>query len=205
LKKKFNNIGRKVFLLCAFFMFALVQTANASYVIINDGIISEKVLDKIETMGSELYRKTSVSVYLAVPKDINGQSIVNYGQNLSKELKTPYVLLTLAKNEHQVDIIYSKSLEGKLDKDSILSPFPWSGTIIPLLSGKKGNDNYNAAMLNGYADIIERVAENYDVELESAIGNTNKDILHYVKYGIMLFLLFIFIQYILKKVRKKND
>ena len=194
----------KVLLLCAFFMLANTLVNANTYILKNDGIISEKVSDKINSMGSELFLKTSVSVYLAVPKSLKNELITNYEKNLLENLKAPYVLLTLAKNEKQVDIMYSKDLEGKIDKEAILSPFPWSGTIIPLLAGKKENDKYNAAMLNGYADIVETIADSYDVELESAIGNINKDILHYVKILLLLFLVIVIGRYVLKKVRR-ND
>ena len=137
LRANFNNIGRKVGLLCAFLMFILVQTGNASYLLVNDNIVNEKVSQKIESMGTELFEKTSVNVYLVALETLNKQTIIAYEQNLSQELKSPYVLLTLAKDEEQVDIVYSKDLEDKIDKEAILSPFPWSGTILPLLSVKK--------------------------------------------------------------------
>lgn len=202
---QFNNIGRRVCLLCAFFMFMLVQAGNASYILVNDNIVSDKVSQKIESMGTELFEKTSVNVYLVALETLNNERIIAYEQNLSQALKSPYVLLTLAKSEEQVDIVFSKDLEKKLDKEAILSPFPWSGTIVPLLSVKKDHDKYNAAMLNGYADIVERIADSYNVTLESAIGSTNKNIIFYFKMAIYAFLLSVLVRYIYKKVRKKND
>jgi len=203
LKKIFDM--HRVFLLCAFFMFIMVETSSAKYILVNDEIINKKVSDKIESMGEELYKQTSVNIYLAVPKTLNKISIVIYEQNLSKTLKSPYILLTMAKNEQKVDIINSSSLNDKFDKDAVLSPFPWDGTILPLLAEKKENDKYNAAMLNGYADIVEQIANSYNVDLENAIGNTNRDILHYVKYAILIFFLFILIKSLLKKRKIKND
>lgn len=172
----------------------------AKYVIANDAILSDKVTNKIESLGSELYTKTGVSAYIAV-REIQ-ESILEYEQNLSKNLKSPFVLLTLIKEQQKVDIIHSASLEGKLDKEAVLSPFPWSGTILPLLTQKKSSDKYNAAMLNGYADIVERIADAYGVQLAGAIGNTNKDILHYVKIFILLFVTYIVVMSLWK--RKKN-
>jgi uncharacterized membrane protein YgcG len=202
LRASFNNIGRKVGLLCAFFMLILVQSGNASYLLVNDNIVNAKVSKKIESMGTELFEKTSVNVYAVALETLNKQTIIAYEQIISKELKSPYVLLTLAKDEEQVDIVYSKDLEDKIDKEAILSPFPWSGTIVPLLAVKKDHDKYNAAMLNGYADIVERIADSYHVKLESAIGSTNKNIIFYFKMALYAFLLSVLIRYIFKKVRK---
>lgn len=200
---RLNYIKRRVFILCAFFIYANI--ANASYVIVNDDIISQKVSQKVESLGNELFLKTKVSVYVAIPKSLEKMDVKKYGEFLSKDLKQPFVLLTLAKNEQKVDIVNSKSLDDKFDKESTLSPFPWDGTIIPLLSVKKENDKYNAAVLNGYADIVEQIAASHNVILEGAIGSTNKDIYHYVKILIYGFLVFVILRYLYKRIRGKND
>lgn len=199
---RLNDIKRRVFILCVFFIYAC--TANASYVLINDGIISEKVSQKVESLGNELFLRTKVSVYVAIPQSLEKMDIKQFGESLSKELKEPFVLLTLAKNEQKVDIVNSKNLDSKFDKESTLSPFPWDGTIIPLLAVKKENDKYNAAVLNGYADIVEQIAASYNVKLEGAIGSTNKDIYHYIKILIYGFLIFVILRYFYKRIRK-ND
>lgn len=173
--------------------------------IINDEIISEKVSQKIESLGAELYEKTRVSVYVAVSKSIGEKSIKEYEKELTKNLKEPFVLLTLAQKEQKVDIVNSKILTDKFDKETILSPFPWNGTIIPLLTAKKENDKYNAAVLNGYADIVEQISQSHNVKLDGALGSTNKNIYHYVKIGIYGFLLFVILRYFIKLIRRKND
>ena len=200
---RLNNIKRGVIILCAFFVYTC--SANASYILVNDGIISQKVSHKVNSLGKELFSKTRVSVYVAIPKSLEKMSIKEYEESLSKELKKPFVLLTLAKNEKKVDIINSKSLDSKFDKESTLSPFPWNGTIIPLLSVKKENDKYNAAVLNGYADIVEQIAASHNVKLEGALGNTNKNIYHYIKILIYGFLIFVIFRYFYKLMRRKND
>jgi uncharacterized membrane protein YgcG len=183
----------------------LTLSANASYLIVNDGVISEKVSQKVNSLGLELFLKSGIRVYIAVPESLGTKSILGYEKELSSDLKAPYVLLTLAKNEKQVDIIYSKTLEGKFDKDGVLSPFPWSGTILPILTNKKENDKYNAAVLNGYADIVEQIAESYDIKLEGAIGSTNKNIYLYFKIGIYGFILILLVRYFYAKIRKRYE
>jgi len=179
--------------------------ANANYILINDGIITDKVSSKVESLGTELFVKTGIGVYVALPSSLDNKTIMLYEKELAKTLKAPYVLLTLAKAEEQVDIVFSKGLENSFDKDAVLSPFPWSGTIIPILAVKKENDKYNAATLNGYADIVEQIAKSKDIILDGAIGNTNRDIYHYLKLGIYGFLLIIFGRYFYKKVRNKSE
>ncbi len=198
------NVLRRGFFLCAFFLAFVTSNANATYVYINDGVISQRVSDKLEEMGKELFEKSGISVYVVAPASLNGLKITEYEKQVAASLKQPFALFVLAKNEQQVDIIYSESLEGKFDKEGILSPFPWKGTVIPLLSVKKDNDKYNAATLNGYADLVEQIASSLDIKLESAIGSTNRNMLHFVKYGIYGFLLFIILGYYFKKVRRKN-
>ncbi|HIP45780.1 MAG TPA: TPM domain-containing protein [Sulfurospirillum arcachonense] len=191
-------------MLCAFFI-SLNSVANATYIIQNDSIINEKVSSKVESLGEELYKKTSIGVYVTLPVSLEKKSVGNFAKELAKTLKEPYVLLVLAKDEKQVEIVNSKVLDDKFDKEGILSPFPWSGSIIPLLSGKKDNDNYNVAVLNGYADIVEQLAKSKNIVLEGALGDVNRDIYHYLKIGIYSFLLFIIGKYFYRKVRKKSE
>ena len=201
---RLNDIKRRVFLLCAF-LISITVVANATYIIHNDDIISQKVSTKVESLGAELFKKTGVRVYISLPASLEKKTIMLYEKELATTLKKPYVLLTLAKNEEQVDIVYSKGLEDKFDKDGVLSPYPWSGTILPILTVKKENDKYNAAVLNGYADIVEQIANSYNIQLEGALGDTNRNIYHYLKIGIYGFLLIIFGKYFYRKVRKKSE
>ncbi len=195
-------LKQRVFIL---FALTLTMTANATYILQNDDVITKKVSSKIESLGAELFHKTGVKVYLCLPGSLEGKSITIYENEIASGLKSPYVLLSLAKKEEQVDIVFSKGLESRFDKDSVLSPFPWSGTIIPILVVKKENDKYNAASLNGYADIVEQIAESYDVKLEGALGDTNRDIYHYLQIGIAGFLLILFGRYFYIKVRNKSE
>jgi len=204
MSSKFNLLRRRVIVLCAFFI-SLHSVANATYIIQNSNVINEKVSSKVESLGDELYKKTSIGVYVTLPASLEKKSIGDYANELAKTLKEPFVLLVLAKKEKQVEIINSKILDDKFDKEGILSPFPWNGSIIPLLSGKKDNDNYNVAVLNGYADIVEQLAKSKNIVLEGALGDVNRDIYHYLKIGIYGFLLFIIGRYFYRKVRKKSD
>ncbi len=190
-------------MLCTFFISFFALNANASFVLLNDGIISEKVTSKIESMGAELYEKTGISVHVALPASLDGKTIALYKSELSKQLKAPFVLLTIAKYEKQIDIVNSKSLDEKFDREGVLSPYPWSGTILPLLTLRKATDKYNAATLNGYADIVEQIASSHNIKLEEAIGSTNKNIYLYLKIVIYGFLLFVLGRYFYRRITSK--
>ncbi len=187
-----------------FIIISFSLSLNASLIIKNDGILPQKTVDKIEQMGSELKEKTGVNVYLAAVKNSNNKKIGDYEKEHSKALQKPFVLLTILLDSKKLDIVNSKELNNKFDKDQILSPMPWSGSILPLLTSHSKNPKaaVEAALLNGYADIVEQIADSYDVELKSSIGSQNKmvyDIIKFIFYGTVLL---IFINFFYRKFKK---
>lgn len=165
------------------FLFLLHSASFASLVVLkNEDIINKRAVEKIDTLGLELREKTGINSYVVALKTIGDKPLVVYEKELVSQLEKPYALLSLAKNEQQIDIVYSDELKDKFDKEQILSPYPWSGTIIPILTARKGEDKYSAALLNGYADMVEQIAYSYDVKLKSAIGNANKNVLGIIRF-----------------------
>ena len=198
--------SKKRGIIAPFVFFFLLTTLNASFIIKNDNILPKKAVNKIEELGKELYKKTRVSVYLAAVKSLGGKNIKNYEMSLSKKLKKPFILLTISINDKKIDIINSSELDKRFDKEQVLSPFPWSGTILPLLTARSKNPkaNIEAALLNGYADIVEQVANSYNIKLSSAIGSQNKIVYNIIKvifYGILFLIL---IKYFYRRI-KKNE
>ena len=191
---------KKIFLLVLFLFSISLQAKKFVY---NDGVILDKTEAKIEEMANELYQKTGVSAYLLAKKRLDGKSILTYEKEFSKKLIPPYVVLTIDLNEQKVDIYNSRDLDSAFDKEAILSPFPWNGTIIPLLTQKK-NYSVSAAMLNGYADMVQQIASSKDVELKSGIGNTNRFMVMLLRISIYLFLFAVVIWYFINKARRKN-
>ena len=192
--KKYILVKPFIFFVGLFFLFTC--KANAGFVLQNEEIVGERAVQKIESMGGELFSKSGVSVYLVAIESTGDKDIVTFEKEASKKLNAPFVLLTLTKKEQKVDIISSDKLKNRFDKEQILSAYPWKGTIIPLLSVKKDEDKYSAAILNGYADIIEQVAKSYNITLESAIGSTNKTTIGYIRalfYGVIFLVLGIFV------------
>jgi uncharacterized membrane protein YgcG len=161
----------------------------ANIVIANDDIVGKLAVEKITLLGNELHQKTGVNVYLMAVEELGGKTMQAIVEENSFKIVDPYALLFLAKADHQVNILTSQGVEKMFNKDKILSPYPWSGTILPLLAVKKENaDKYTAAMLNGYADIVEQIAAHHNIVLDEAVGNTNRStmgILRLMFYGIM--------------------
>lgn len=196
--KKYEH---KKFFLLVLILFTI--SLNAKQFVFNDGVILKKTEIKIEEMANELFLKTGVSAYLVSKKDLNGTNIVAYEKHFAKDKKAPFAIICLALKEQKVDAYNSPDLDGAYDKSSLLSPYPWSGTIIPLLTGKKKNVSVSAALLNGYADMVEQIAKSKDVKLDSAIGSTNRDIIYFVKISIYLFLFVVIGWYFIRRIRKR--
>ncbi len=164
----------------------------------------------------------------------NNESIVDYEKKIINELQEPAVLLTFIELNQKIDILARPaSLYEDFNKKQVLSPnagisgaivsallFARSydefkeflttsgGTILPIIANKaKGKDitsKYSVAMFNGYSDIAEQIAASHSVELKSAAGNTNKNVLLFFKlifYGILLYGIVRYIMIILKKKR----
>ncbi len=204
IKKYYNG-----WLVATLFLLSVFTTlqANASLVVCNDGLVNDRAIGEIKKIGKEIREKTGISIYLCVKKSINNQKIKIFENKLSKKLKKPFILLAMAANEQKVDILTSSQTHNLIDINDILSPF--SGTIIPILTERKGEDKYSAAMLNGYADIADRVAKKTGIKLNSSIGNTNRiliNILRVIIYGSFLYFVVIYIKrkYFYKREKKSE-
>ncbi|MBE0496270.1 MAG: TPM domain-containing protein [Campylobacterales bacterium] len=165
----------------AFFLVFSCGTLSASMVLVNEGIIGERAVEKMNLLGRELRQKSGISVYAVAVKSLGGKAMAEMELDLSEMLVSPYALLMLSQEDKQVNILTSGGTEAFFDKDGVLSPYPWSGTILPLLTTKKGSDNYTAALLNGYADIVEQIADTQDIVLENAIGSANKNTINILR------------------------
>ncbi len=199
--KSYNfQIHKKSLALLVLFLFTV--TLQAKRFVYNDGVILNKTETKIEEMANELYDKTGISAYLLTKRKLEGKGIIEYEKEFSKNVKAPFAILTIVLNEQKVDIYNSPDLDNSFDKEAILSPYPWKGSIIPLLTGKKKNISISAAMLNGYADMVEQLANSKDVKLKSGIGSTNRDMIFSLKFSMYLFLFVVIGWYFIRRFRK---
>jgi hypothetical protein len=185
-----------------FLLFLLPLILKADFVVANNGILPEKTIKKIEEMGEELYKKTQISVYLAVFDTF--EDMKEKEKEIISKVTPPYALLIISLGNKKIDIVSSKDIEECFNKEQILSPFPWKGSILPILTARSKNfkAQVEAALLNGYADIVEQIAKSKHIELKSAIGSQNRyvyDIVKIIFYGV---LILIFGNFFLKRILK---
>ncbi len=186
----------------------------AEYLYKDEVIFLDYVSQDIETIGTELREKSGIGVYAVVLKELkDGQSIVEYEKSLVGELQEPFVLLVISEFDKQIDILARPTeLYKHFDKGQVLSPMPNSGTIVPILTmkAKKAptNERYGAALLNGYTDIAEQIANDQGIELESAPGNANKivfGVLRVLFYGMILYAFYLWLKRKLLTRKSKAD
>jgi len=186
---------------------------DSKFILEGNKNIDPRAIEKIDTMGSELFVKTGVNVYIyAVERYANKKHkdtkskiefIKSFESNITKDLKDPFALLTVSVEDQHVNIIYSDELKSAIDRENILDR-----NIIPLLISKDKNSVYakmSAALLNGYAAITDSIADSKGLKLDSSIGSegtTFSAIWRVFMYTIIsIGLLFYF--YALYKGRKK--
>ena len=202
--KTLLHVGtKKLWLLCLISLLPVLVFAKDF--VVYDDILEEKTALKIEEMGQELYQKSGVKVFLTAKKSAEGEDIVAYGKRLSDTFSSPHVLLTLFLEEKKVDIYTSLGLEKEFDKESMLSPLPWRGTIIPLLTEKKKVLDVTPALLNGYADIVDQIADYRKIKLESSIGSANKNTLGIVKILVYGFVAILVILMLLRRRKERAN
>ena len=196
IKPPFCRLGVRKFILIFIFLLSQGLALGANFVINNDEILSQKVSVKLNEIGSELYAKSGINLVVGVYKDGELETLFKE-QNLS----LPYAFLLLIKDKKKVEIFADSNTSKLFNKEQILSVNPESGTIIPILVSKNGKDVYNAAILNGYADIAEQIASSLNLQLESSVGNSNKTTLNFLRFFIYGLVAFFIIVIFYKKVK----
>ena len=176
------------------------SVAEASFVVVNDHILPQKTIKKIDEIGNEVYQKTGIGIYIAATNVKEIKNIQEYEKEVAKKLKSPFILLSISLMNQKIDIINSPALDTKFDKEEILSPYPWTGAILPLLTAnsKDFKANVEAALLNGYAEIADQIANSYNIKLKSSLGNQNKNTYFVIKllfYGTVFLILFNYIRH----------
>ena len=152
------------------------------YILTHDGLIDQRAQDKILQIGNEAKQKLGINIYVDI-KENNGinmslsreeriELMKSIEKDIVKDLKKPYALLTIAIDQMYANILLSNDLKDIIDRDDILD-----GYVIPLLASKDKNTLFaktSAALLNGFGQIADSVANSRDIKLESSMGNEGK-------------------------------
>jgi len=155
-----------------------IKNIDSQFILKGKESIDPRTIEKIDIMGNELFVKTGVSVYIYASDRYSTQEhsdmkskiafIKSFETEIIKDLKKPYVLLTVSLQDKHVNMLFSDDLKNVVDRDTILS-----GYIIPLLASYDKNSQeakMSAGLLNGYSAVIESIAEWKDVEVDSIIN-----------------------------------
>ena len=178
--------------------------AHLNPVLVNNGIMPPKEVNKIKEMGIELYEKTKVPVFVAAVKELNTTKPIDLINSIKQNYST-YILLYFSVKPTAVNIFASNDAKKLIDIDQILSPLPWRGTIRPVMSpafSKNENVKLEVALFNGYADIVDQVADSKGIELTSSVGSESRSSFQIVRTIFYAILAFVILQFIFK--RKKN-
>jgi hypothetical protein len=178
-------------LLALIAMFSFAQSLQADFIVIDEVVNNKAFNEQIEPMGEELSVKTGINLYMSLIKELDdNQSIIDYQKELIMTLPQPAILFSFVENNKQVQIYAEdKSLYETFDKDQIMDPLAiwpfFNGRVIPLIAAKappevEEKDKYSVAMFNGYAEIAEQIAESKGVLLDTAVGDTNKNIFKFL-------------------------
>ena len=201
MKTLLHTQAKKLWLFCLISLLPVLVFAKDF--VVYDDILEEKTALKIEEMGQELFAKSGVKVILIAKKNGN-ENILAFDQNFAKDLTPPYALLTLFQAEQKVDVYTSPGLEKEFDREALLSPLPWKGTIIPLLTSKKKEVGVSPALLNGYAELVEEIAQYRKIELESAIGSANKTTINLVRVLLYSFMAIVIVLIIYRRIKSRG-
>ena len=191
MKSFLKNIGVLFALLSTLTAYSTAETnqtvpqtinINSKFILEGKKTLDPRAIEKIDTMGSELFLKTGVNVYVYASnryadKTFNDtkskiEFIKSFETNLIKELKKPYVLLSISVEDKHVNVLSSDELKGAIDRESILS-----GYIIPLLASYDKNSpeaKMSAGLLNGYSAVVESVATSKGVKVDSVIHGSGR-------------------------------
>lgn len=162
------------------------------FIALNELVEDKQFDNEINKIGSEILKKTGLEIIVVLAKELPN---LKAAQSFCKLQLSNRICLVLIENIKKVDIFQSTNIKPSCyKKETILSPMP-GGVIVPLLAArnKKSKSNqYALAVLNGYIQIAENIAQAKGIMLENAIGNVNKNIfgfLRFIFYGVILLAL----------------
>jgi len=191
MKSFLKNVGVLSALLLTLTLSILADTSSAvpqikqidsKFIINGKEAIDPRSIEKIDTMGNELFVKTGISVYIYASEQYSKNEfgdmkqkmefIKSFESTLLPDLEKPYILLTLSLEDKHVNVLSSKRVEGIVNRDEILDSY-----IIPLLASHDKNSKeakVSAALLNGYSAVVEMLADAKGVKVESIINGSGR-------------------------------
>ena len=194
---------------------SLTLFANINYILSDSGLLDSRAKKKIIEIGNEVRQKLHINIYVDL-KGNNGidmnlsrtkriELIRQKDKEILKNVKGNYIVLVLSLKQMYANILLPKELKGIIDKDDILD-----GYVIPLLASNDKNKlgaKASAAVLNGYAQIADSLAEKKGIKLASSIGSQGKvagTIWKVFMYSVVLFGIIAYVLIVLRERKYKN-
>lgn len=215
LMKSLFTFKAKVFITLSLFLFNIASASANNFVLEHDGLLDPRAIGKINELGTELKSKTGINAYVTLKgtyptiqsEDMKEklESIKLYEKNVIQTLQKPYALLSMSFEDSHINLQASADVEALYDKDDILDIY-----IIPLLASKDKNgelEKISAAMLNGYGELCDEIAESKGVTLESSMGSggtTFSAIWKVFMYTLVLVGILLYTYIVMKEKKKGN-
>ncbi len=147
-------------------------TSGSIYVQDYANLLSSQTKATINSVSRDLDNKTKAQVVVVTVPSLNGQPIEDYSLELLRtwgigdKEKNNGVLILVALNDRQSRIEVGYGLEGALP-DGLTGRIQDQAMIPSFSSG-----NYDQGIMQGYANVANIVAKEYNVKLESKIQST---------------------------------
>lgn len=210
MKKYRVDIKAKLLMLFLLLLPKMIFASSLGCVLESDGLLNEKVFVKINEIGHELHSKTGVQVFVYTKKQyllentIDAKSkfdaIKNYEKQITKDIENDYAVIAISFEHKHINLLMSERVGSFIDKDEILNSY-----MVPLLASNDKNTieaKVSAAVLNGYSQIAEEIADEHNIKLESNIKSNNKtfgDIWKIFMYILIIGGLFVYVYALIKR------
>jgi hypothetical protein len=183
-------------------IFSLFTTTLFSKtIVINDDVIIDKTVKRINIMGQEMLDQVGVTTIIVAKKKMNKEEFLKIKEEIFNDLKKSYIVWFFSRkyddsqNIGLNQIFISDDLEGKFDSESLTSPF--YGTFTKVLTANSKLDTTSAAFFNAYGDIMAQIGEAYNVEFKNAVPNDGRTFINIVRaifYGTLAYGLYFYIR-----------
>lgn len=185
------------------FIFLITATiSEASFILHNEGILTDKTSEKIESIGKELKDKSGIDVYVSVRRNLGGQHIAEYSKDLASKLNGSFAILIFAEMERKVEIISSSDISNNFNKNKVLNDY--TIPLIATMDKNSENSRYNAGLLNGYSELAEQLAEFKKIKLVNAIGDESSSVIQFIRVIVYAILLGFAVIYFYNMLFRRN-
>jgi hypothetical protein len=194
-----KNAMRALVLACALPLFL-----SANY-LINDYIISPKAGEQIETMGAELFQKTSIHAYVVATADKieRTANLYEYIKRYEGKLSKPYALIFFAPSSKRIGLLASsEEIKRMYDSDAVKR---YAIEIVSTQDSNSVQSRYDVGVVQAYSELADEIAEAKGIELTTTIQDKYHWIITLIRWVVLLGALIIiwiyFGQPFIKRIR----